>query len=260
MSAPYSATLANAASSLHAAFNEILRSPASSTVACTGAVFLQKPLPSRPRSFSAPSTPDLPAELPGSLLLDNQGFPSGSTPINAVPTRPISQTIRRGIHPPDKSFEDEGDFLNLLNLVSEPLTHAKSFPNMSARHSTMRSVRSGNALNSSAAAKPSPLKVQHKKSLSETSSGKRSKPTLIRSPSSTDSKITTPAVSTSGDSSRNNSNRVRPGAAKLLQPSPLIVEGNQRKPDVEEHESLRNEVSTICFSAEACLLVERDVA
>ncbi|CAO2656324.1 Nn.00g051270.m01.CDS01 [Neocucurbitaria sp. VM-36] len=241
ISAPYNAVLANAASNLQAAFNEILRSPAPSAAACTGTASLQKPLPSRPRSISAPSTPDLPAELPGSLLQDNQGFPSRSSPINAVPTRPISQTIRRGTHPPDKSFEDEGDSLNILNLVPEPLTHAKSVPNMSARNSTMRSVRSGNALNSSAAAKPSPLKVQHKKSLSETSSRRRSKPNLVTSPSSTDSKLTTYSVSTSGDSSTN-STKARSGAAKSLQPSPLIVEGKPWKSDAEEHGSLRNEL------------------
>ncbi|KAF1843913.1 uncharacterized protein K460DRAFT_153963 [Cucurbitaria berberidis CBS 394.84] len=239
VAAPYNAALANAASTLQVAFNEMLRSPAPGASACTGTELLQKPLPSRPRSISAPSTPILPAELPGSLLQDNQGFPSGSSPLDAAPLRPISQTTPRGTHPPVKSFEAEGDSLNLLNLVPEPLTHAKSVPSMSARHSTMRSVRSGNALNSSAA-KHSPLKVQHKKALNETSSRRRSTPNLITSPSSTDSKLSTSLLLTSEDSSSNNPNQA--GAAKLLQPSPLIVEGKGWNSEVEARESLRNEL------------------
>lgn len=233
----------------------MLRSPAPSAAACTGTLPLQKPLPSRPRSISAPSTPDLPAELPGSLLQDNQGFPASSSAICAVPSRPTSQTIRRVTHPPDKAFEDEGGPLDLLNLVPEPLTHVKSVPNMSARHSTMRSVRSGNALNSSVVAKPSPLKVQHKKSLSDTSSRRYLKPNQVNSPTSTSGKLTTCSVSTSGDSS-DNTNKAHTSATQVLQPSPLIVEGDSRKHDREERKLVRNEVSAICFSIAKCLLVQ----
>jgi hypothetical protein len=77
LSAPYNAALANAASNLQIAFNEMLRSPAPmSAAACARTVSVQnKPLPRRPRSISAPSTPTLPVELPGSLLQVNQGFP-----------------------------------------------------------------------------------------------------------------------------------------------------------------------------------------
>lgn len=231
----------------------MLRSPAPTAVACTRPPSIQKPLPSRPRSISAPSTPDLPAELPGSLLQDNQGFPLEPSPVTAV-TRPFSQTIRTSTHPPETHCEVEEENLALLDLFPEPLAHAKSLPNMSARHGPVRPVRSGNALNSSAANKPSPLRVQHKRSLNETSSRRRSKPNLVTSPSSTDSKLTACSVSTSEDGV-DSPNKARVGGAKLLQPAPPIVEGKTWKPNSDDGESYRNEVSTICFCLEACLLV-----
>lgn len=51
----------------------MLRSPALTAAACPNSP-LHKPLPERPRSYSAPPTPEIP-ELPGSILLENQGFP-----------------------------------------------------------------------------------------------------------------------------------------------------------------------------------------
>ncbi|KAH7378796.1 hypothetical protein BKA66DRAFT_513200 [Pyrenochaeta sp. MPI-SDFR-AT-0127] len=222
VSASYNAALANAASNLQAAFNDMLRSPAPTAAACAASPLIQKPLPSRPRSVSAPSTPDLPAELPGSLLQDNQGFPLCSSPVE--PTRSTSQTVRRVSLPPSRRFEGVGDPSDSLNLVPGLLTHAKSVQDMSTRHSTM-----------------SPLKVQPKKSLSETSSRKRSKPNLVASPSSTDSKRTSCFVSTNIDYS-NDSRRARVATGKLLQPSPLIVEGQPWNADVEKYEKLRNEL------------------
>jgi hypothetical protein len=215
----------------------MLRSPAPSAATCCISTSIQKPLPSRPRSASVPSTLELPAELPGSLLLENQGFPSCEIP---VPAWPSTQTFRRESHPPDKHFDDERDSLDLLNLVPAPLTHASSVPDLSVRHNTMRSVRSGNAFNSSTAAKPSPLKVQHKKSLSETGSRRRSNPNLVTSALSTNSKFTicSPSISTIRDSS-NDPTRARVDAR------PLITEEEDRKHDLGRYSSYRNEVSAL---------------
>jgi hypothetical protein len=181
----------------------MLRSPALSGTLCPrSAAEIHKPLPSRPRSLSLPSTPELPAkspvELPGSILLENQGFPSEPAAGSA----------------------------------------ARSSP-------TMRSARSGNSLSSSAA-KPTPSKVpRHQRSFSETSLQRRSKskPNLITSPSSTESKITTCSVSTvEGHASSSDSTKACVGAEKLLQPSPLIVEGKPWRKG-----NPRDEVSTVCF-------------
>lgn len=185
----------------------MLRSPALSATVCPrSSASIHKPLPSRPRSVSLPSTPDLPAELPGSILLENQGFPS-----------------------------------------SQPVAG-------SATRSTMRSVRSGNSLSSNATAKPSPSKVSlHKKSLSEanlqTQRRSKSRPSLITSPSSTDSKLTTCSASTNGGpTSSAESTKARVGAEKLLQPAPLIVEGKPwKRSGGESSSSRRDEVSTICL-------------
>jgi hypothetical protein len=161
----------------------MLRSPGLSATVCPRSPGIHKPLPSRPRSVSMPPTPDLPVELPGSLLLDNQGFPS----------------------PP----------------VAGPATNSAS---------TMRSARSGTFPGSSATpVKPSPSRLpQHKKSLSEVSLQRRTKsrPNLITSPSSTDSKLTACSASTNGGhASSNDSTKALVGVEKALQPSPLIIEG-----------------------------------
>ncbi|KAF2794990.1 hypothetical protein K505DRAFT_374250 [Melanomma pulvis-pyrius CBS 109.77] len=182
-SARHNSALVNSTSNLLALVNDMMRSPALSASMCprSAPAEIHKPLPSRPRSASLPS-PTLPVELPGSILLENQGFPS----------------------PPGAG---------------------------SATRNTMRSVRSGSALSASVATKPSPSKVpQHKKSLSEANASlqrrSKSRPSLITSPSSTDSKLTTCSVSTNGGrTSSSDSTKARVSAEKPLQPSPLIVEG-----------------------------------
>ncbi|KAF2242024.1 hypothetical protein BU26DRAFT_163920 [Trematosphaeria pertusa] len=86
-SAHHNAALVHSASNLLAVVNDMLRSPALSATVCPrSSASIHKPLPSRPRSVSLPSTPDLPAELPGSILLENQGFPS-SQPVAGSATR-----------------------------------------------------------------------------------------------------------------------------------------------------------------------------
>ncbi|KAF2679079.1 hypothetical protein K458DRAFT_422507 [Lentithecium fluviatile CBS 122367] len=77
-SAQQYAALSKSASNLLAVVDDMLRSPAAGATLCSRTpASLHKPLPSRPRSMSLPSTPE-PVELPGSILLENQGFPSPS--------------------------------------------------------------------------------------------------------------------------------------------------------------------------------------
>ena len=183
----------------------MLRSPALSATVCPRSAEIHKPLPSRPRSVSFPSVPDLPIELPGSILLENQGFPSP----------PAAGSAARST-------------------------------------CTMRSARSSSTLSSNAAVKPSPSKVpQHKRSFSETSLKRQSKsrPSLIKSPSSTDSKLTTCSVSTNGgQTSSSDSTKARVGAEKLSQPAPLIVEGKPWRKSGSENSNHRDEVSAVCFN------------
>ncbi|KAF2870981.1 hypothetical protein BDV95DRAFT_573005 [Massariosphaeria phaeospora] len=207
-SARQNAVLVNSASNLLAVFNDLLRSPPSSATVCPGSASIHKPLPSRPRSMSLPSTPDLPAELPGSLLLEDQELP-GSI---------------------------------LLENQGLPLSPGPG----SATRDTMRPVRSGNSLSLSSnfAAKP-----QHKKSLSETSLQRarqsKSRPNLITSPSSTDSKLTACSMSTNGgQTSSNDSTKTRVGADKLLQPSPLIVESQSWRRSGGERSNRQDETSS----------------
>ncbi|KAF2000477.1 hypothetical protein P154DRAFT_576153 [Amniculicola lignicola CBS 123094] len=187
-SAHHNAALVNSASNLLAVVNDMLRSPALGATLCPQSASIHKPLPSRPRSVSLPSSPNLPVELPGSILLENQGLPSS----------PVAG---------------------------------------SATDSTMKSVRSGNALISnaspSAGSKQSPSKLpQHRRNFSENSLQKRTKsrPSLVASPSSTDSKVTACSVSTNGGhTSGADSTKARVGAGNPLQPSPLTVEGKPRE-------------------------------
>ncbi|KAF1838000.1 hypothetical protein BDW02DRAFT_68353 [Decorospora gaudefroyi] len=241
-SAQYNAVLVSAANSLQAVFNDMLRSPVPSAAACSRSTSVQKPLPSRPRSASVPSTPELPVELPGSLLLENQGFPSCTTPVSS---RPVTQIFRRETHPFDKHAEVEIDPLDPPNFTPAPLTHARSVPDLSVRHSTMRSVRSGNALNTSTTPKPSPLKVQHKKSLSDTSSRRRSKPNLVSSPLSFDSRSAkcSRTVSTTKDS-RSDPVGAQVDGGRPLQPAPLLTEERSRNPNWGGRRNYREEVGS----------------
>lgn len=237
--------MVNAASTLQAALNDILRSPPPCSATFPRPLSVHKPLPLRPRSTSLPSTPDLPAELPGSILQENQGFPPEATPGDLVTVRPISQNIWRSTHPLVESPEDEEDFSALLNLFPEPLLHARSVPSLSDRHSEMRSVRSGNALNSAAASKPGPLRVKYQKSSSETNSRRHSRSDLAASPFSMDAK-------SSAGGNGDNFIRPRVRTSKTLQPSPFILEGQAWS------ENCRSEVSTICFQDLVCLFVKQD--
>jgi hypothetical protein len=177
------------------------------------------------------STPELP-ELPGSLLLENQGFPLAITPVTA---RPTSQVTRRETHPPDQLFEDERYRLNPLGLAPAPLVHTKSVPDLSFRSSTMRSSRGGNAL------KPIHSSAQHKKSLSETNARRSSRPNIITSPSSAGSNPTRSSDSTIKHNDNNNT------GWRSLEPALPISERRTYDIDSESHPSYRNQVSIVRF-------------
>ncbi|KAF2730438.1 hypothetical protein EJ04DRAFT_579840 [Polyplosphaeria fusca] len=90
-SALRTAALANSAFNL---LNDMLRSPCVSATTCPKCAEIHKPLPSRPRSASLPSSPNVPVELPGSILLENQGFPS--PPVAGAATRDTMRSVRSG--------------------------------------------------------------------------------------------------------------------------------------------------------------------
>jgi hypothetical protein len=256
-SATYNATLANAASTLQAAFNDLLRSPTSYAVACPMSPSVFKPLPGRPRSSSLPLLPELPVELPGSILQDNQGFPSLPPAEDLALFRPISQNVRRSTHPVIQDIEDEEDFSELLRLFPEPLIHAKSVPDFGHPQSDMRSSRSGNTFDPDVVPKPNPLRVQHKKSLSGAGSGKRLRPNLMTSSPSTNSKLATcPAVAVGCSSAVSAITEI--DGSKTLQSSPPIVEGQAWNSNAEHRVSRRSEASTICFLHVVCLFIKQD--
>jgi hypothetical protein len=177
------------------------------------------------------STLELP-ELPGSLLLENQGFPLAITPVTA---RPTSQVTRRETHPPDLLFEDERYRLYPQDLAPAPLAHTKSVPDLSFRSSTMRSSRSGNAL------KPMPFNTQHRKSLSEANAQKSPRPNLVTSPSFAGSNPTRSSDSTIKRNDNHNTSQ------RSLQPALPISERRAHGLDLEGHSNYQNQVSVVRF-------------
>src|SRR5690242_3151787 len=168
LSSPYNAPLLSSTSNLMAIFNDMLRSPALSAGPWPRSASVHKPLSTRPRSNSVPASPDLPVELPGSLLQRNQGFPYIETQDFALaPSRPVSQNVRRGTHPPDRYPEDEGDIIDLLHLFPEPLNHSKSVPSLNTdyRESAMKSSRV--EVSSTSANRSQPHRVHQRKALGD---------------------------------------------------------------------------------------------
>jgi hypothetical protein len=127
--------------------------------------------------YSLPPSPALPAELPGSILLDNQGYSAPATP----PPEPDAESVH-----------------------SSAVTSVRS----------MFSLSSGNP-------KTGPSKVpQHRKSANDMQNRAKARPSLIASPSSTDSRITTLSTLSSDNASSANSTKTRTGPD-------TIVEGKQ---------------------------------
>ena len=170
LSSPYNVSRISSASNLMAIFNDMLRSPTLNAGASLKPFSVHNTSPARPRSASAPWTPDLPVELPGSLLQQNRGYdyPYFETPDFRL-SRPTSQNIRRGTHPPENQPEDEGDVLDLLHLFPEPLNHSRSVPSMHAeyRDGAMKSSAIGPAAIVSAGTKSKPNRSHRRRGLSE---------------------------------------------------------------------------------------------
>lgn len=237
MSAQYNAALVNAASNLQAAFSDMLRSPGLGGVVTLKSPSIQKPLPGRTRSTSALSSPELPAELPGSLLLHNQGFPCPSSPSTAPSSRPTSWIVRRESHPPDKQLEKTEGFLDLSRLFPATLTHARIVPDLTSRHSTMRSVRSGTALNAGVAAEPAPFKIQYQQSLSQKNLRRRSGQDLTSPPLYAGSKYENVGTSKTTNVDLNVASRR----------SSINGQDPTKSRNAEKRRSHRNEVSANCF-------------
>lgn len=243
LSSPYNARRISSTSNLMALFNDLLRSPTLSAAAYPRSPSIQKPLPTRPRSSSVPS-PDLPVELPGSLLQQNQGFPYFETP-DFVLSRPTSQNVRRGTHPPDICAGDEGDIFDLLHLFPEPLNHSRSVPSMHSgfQESAMKSSHSGTAPNVSPIKKSKTHSMHHRKALSD-----------IEWSILTDSEVTnnSQVVVSSAPKHANAShdlNKLPVDSDNLSQLSPLVTEVEASNNIFDRRASRRDDVSTSCSFA-----------
>ena len=240
LSSPYNATLVSSTSNIMAIFSDMLRSPALSAGVCPRSASVHKPLSTRSRSTSVPSTPNLPVELPGSLLQHNQGFPYLDTQ-DFDPSRPTSQNVRRGTHPPDRRLEDEGDVFDLLHLFPEPLIHSKSVPSLNAgyRESAMKSSRAGAAPNASVNNKSKPHRVHHRKALSDIEWR-----TIADSNSGNDSNTVVPSDTSLHGNASKDSNKSYVESNELLHPPPAIFEAGVPNEPADRCASRRNEVST----------------
>ncbi|XPS68228.1 hypothetical protein M3J07_000513 [Ascochyta lentis] len=242
LSSPHNARRVSSTSNLMAIFNDMLRSPSFGAAAFPRSASVHKPLPTRPRSSSMPSTPDLPVELPGSLLQQNQGFPYFETP-DFVLSRPTSQNVRRGTHPPDRCAGDEGDVLDLLHLFPEPLNHSRSVPSLKSgyQESAMKSSRSGTAPNASAITKPNSHRVYHRKALSDIEWR-----TLAESTTTNDGNVVEPSAPRH-DNASYDSNTSYVESGKLSQPSPMIPEAAVSA-DTWERRASRRDDSGVFFA------------
>ena len=251
LSSPNNAAIVSSTSSLMAIFNDMLRSPALSATTYPRPTSVHNLHPTWPGSGSPPATPDLPVELPGSLLQFNQGFPHFDVTAFA-PSRPTSQNIRRGTHPPDRCAENEGDVFDLLYLFPEPLNHSKSVPSMNLgyRESAMKSSRNGAAPSSSAINKSNPHRVHYRKALSDIEWR-----TLGDSRTVNESNVAVPSTLTHGDPG-NSSNMLRIESGELLQPPPLAFEAAASDYTLERRISCRDHVSTDGFSVVMCSVVK----
>ncbi|OCL04720.1 hypothetical protein AOQ84DRAFT_380290 [Glonium stellatum] len=208
-SALHSAALSSvsSASNLLAVVNDMLRSPALAGNVCPRSPLHNKPLPGRPRSISLPTTPVV-VELPGSLFLENQGFPP-SSPVAGSATRQTMKSVRS------------------VNVLS---------PSVPGPRPTLRESRSGipqHRKNSS-------------ESIAQRRAKTKSRSAQHHSPSSSEGKLTTCSVSTvEGITSSNDSARARAGSdsGRSLRPSPLIVERKNWRVSSNEAAVRRNELN-----------------
>jgi hypothetical protein len=247
--------MVNAASTLQTAFTGMLRTPVAGSRPTS--IYKVKALPSPPHSIYL-SSPDLPAELPGSILQDNHGFPPRAVADELVFVRPVSQNVRRSTLPLNRDIDYEDNFSTLIALFPDPLSHSKSVPDLGQQFREMRSVRSSTALSSISVSKPSPLRTQHKTPpLSERSSRSSSRAEVVEPLTLADVKLLTCSTSTAGGH-HDDSARVRIVTNQTSQPASLSPEAPVWDGNAEDCESRRSEVSTVCFQDVMCLFVKQD--
>ncbi|UPX19603.1 uncharacterized protein EKO05_0009861 [Ascochyta rabiei] len=245
LSSPYNVRRVSSTSNLMAIFNDMLRSPSFGAAAWPRSASVHKSLSTRPRSSSVPSSPDLPVELPGSLLQQNQGFPYFENPYFETPdfvlSRPTSQNVRRGTHPPDRCAGDEGDVFDLLHLVPEPLNHSRSVPSLNPEYqeSAMKSSRSETVPNANVLNKSKPHRVHHRKALSDIEWR-----TLADTTTSNDINVAEPSASKHVNANYN-SNKLRVKSGKLPQPSSMILEAAASFNILEVHASRGDDLGVI---------------
>jgi hypothetical protein len=229
--------------------------------ACSRPTSFYKALPSPPRSIFL-SSPDLPAELPGSILQDNHGFPTCAVAedlaigcaASSISPSGVQHLFRRSTDSPNRDVDFEDNFSTLITLFPEPSIHSKSVPDLGQQFREMRSVRSSTALSSTSVSRPSQLGSQHNKPLSAISSQRSSKTARVKSPTSADGKLTVHSTLTVAHDSAT----ARTPTDQTLQPESLNPEfqvwnGNAEFPDIR-----REEVSTICFQDVICLFVKQN--
>lgn len=243
----YNVAIIDAASNLQAAFNGLLRSPAPSTECRSPSV--EKSLPGRPRSTSTPSGLVLPVELPGSLLLDNQGFPDGDAPVNSYRAQEVLLTTPGGLHSHETQIDSPSDHSQSSFLRPQTLSHTKSAPNLKARHivSTMKSIRSGNGLNAVTSTASSSATAQMPRPSRYSSTHMASRPHL-------DLHLTDHIMSAAGNTTK--LSNVQPREI-VMQRSQSQVEGQPLDARRRNH---RDDVSVVCFFEEGCLLVQPKIA
>ncbi|KAF2018372.1 hypothetical protein BU24DRAFT_491344 [Aaosphaeria arxii CBS 175.79] len=203
-SARHNAAFVNSATNLLAVVNDMLRSPALSASLCPRSAEIHKPLPSRPRSVSLPSTPDLPVELPGSILLDNQGLPSAPVAGPSTHSSDTMRSVRSG------------------NPISSNAA-AKSTPSKVLQH---KSSLSESSLKRRSKSRPNLITTP-------TTQSTESKLTACSASTNGGQTIAS-----------NDSTQACVGVERQLQPAPLIVEEKLLKRASGEGSSRRNEANT----------------
>ncbi|EUC39838.1 hypothetical protein COCMIDRAFT_110429 [Bipolaris oryzae ATCC 44560] len=181
--AQYDTALASAVSNFHVAVNDMLYSPASINTLSSKSSFVDKPLPSRPRSASVPSLVELPAELPKSTLLQGQGYPLYHDPIRA--TKSVQALQDESQYPKMQPACEKVATLDIPKPAVPTLTHARSVPHLSSRYSLAKTTRPSKIPVLSTAAQSGFQGLQRNHSLTDTTLQRRPESSLKSLPTIT---------------------------------------------------------------------------
>lgn len=219
----------------------MLRSPTSAVVTCPESTPVQSLLP---HSVSLPCTPNLPSELRGSVLRDNQGLPPCLAFGFSTFTHPASHDSRQETHFSEKHAKDKGDLSALLCLFPAPHSLGESGPDWDVQRGTTELNRVSSALDLSATAEHDASEAQQKQCLSNADSQKHSRQSLMKSPSFTDMKSSTSICRESDIDFTQD----RVDASRLAQPVPTSVETNAWERNIESREFHHQNVSQSVFA------------